>query len=490
MSESVRTISRSFAVAVTAAASLFLGCCMVVAARQWFVGDDFAFLWLAQQPRNWGEVFLPLGPRLWWSYRPLTTDVFFSVCLWLFHYDPFGYLAVSLALHFLTGFVVYRLARQCGFDARVAMVTALLSVSRFPFLSEGFWISDAQYTITMFFYTACVTLVMDYAQSSRRSLQLAACVALVLTLLSNEMGASLGGVVVLLSWYADGFGLSLRGLRRTFGRVLPLLVIAAAYLVLRTQVIGPTQVPSGYGWSVGWHMLVNSGLGLFFVLGNQWAYSVGALLLVVAGFVAVSSRGRAPRGSLRSLLAVSAVALGWIALGLLPYVGLRVTHPRFAMPIQIPACLLLGAFVNALSKTVSAKHPTVVELGLLTLLVLSVPYRVLWEQASAAKGASAKQLVELISKRSADLPIGSTVVVRYGGEGLCGAAEADEFRARIFGGAALPAFFDPKRLGLYLVDVSQPPPGYVHCPPCMFLDLKPGLVVTAAEPAPPADAVP
>ncbi len=431
-------------------------------------------------------MFVPLGPRLWWSYRPLTTDVFFSLCFWLFNRNPFGYLAVSLSMHFLTGLVVYRLARQFGFETRVAVLTALLSISRYPSLTEGFWISVCQYTATMFFYALSLSLFIDYARSTRIAFQIASCITLILTLLSNELGATLAAVAVLTSLYLDEFSFSPDRLMRALRRTAPQVTITAAYLVFRTKVIGPAYTPPVYQWVAGWHILVHYFWALVFVFGGERIWLLEGLVPVVAALLAIAW-SRDSRGALvKPLLAVSVVSIGWIGVGMLPYVGMPFVHPRFVMAIELPVCLLCGACLNAFSRVYASKHQAVVEGVLVAVLVLSLPYRATWDRVAHPKSEPVQHLVWLIRQNAARLPKGATVVVLYGANGLSSAAEAQDFRARVFGGAVLQAFYADKELKLYLLDVSQPPPKDLQCPPCLFLDLKPGEVLEPAAQGPAA----
>jgi hypothetical protein len=479
--------SAVFVCVAIAVVILLIAWCAYAASREWFVGDDFWFLALAQYPkswRNWAEIFLPFGPRHWWSYRPLTTGVFFSVCFRLFGRDPFGYLAASLSMHLLTGLVVYRLGRQFGFESRVAVLTALLSISRYPSLTEGFWISVCQYTVTIFFYVLSLSLFIDYVRTGRIGFQVVSCAALVLTLLSNEMGATLVAVVVLTSVYLDGFSIGSGRWGATLRRVAPQVAITAVYLVFRGELIGPAEVPPMYRWVAGWHILANYYRALVFVFGAEPAALLGGLVPVIAALAAlVSSRDK--RGVVaRALLGVSAVTSGWVVVGILPYVGMPFAHPRFSLSIEVPVCLLCGACLNAFATVYSARSRALVEGVLLAVLLLSLPYRATWDVATHPKGDTAKRLVSLLRERSANLSKGTAVVIRYGGNGLGTARESQEFWARVFGGAVFWAFFGDKDLGFHLVDVTRPPPEDLKCPPCIFFDLEPGQVLAPAAPAP------
>jgi hypothetical protein len=467
--------SRPFAAASIGIAILIVAWFAFAASREWFAADDFWFLPAADGPKSWLKIFVPLEPRVWWSYRPVSIDVFFALGVRLFDRNPFGFLAASLSMHLLTGLVVYRLGRQFGFDTSVAVVTALLSVSRYPSLTEGLWVSVCQYTITIFFYTLSVSLFIDYARSKRIGLLLASCATLILTLLSNEMGATLAAVIVLTSLYLDGFSFSPPQLARTLRRAAAHVIITAAYILFRTMVIGPAGRSPLYQWVAGWHIAVNYFWSLVFVLGPDRTWLFAGAVPFLAVLAALASSAGTRRTVAQPLLATAVLTVGWTMAAMLPYLGMPYPHRRFAMSIEVPVCLLCGACFNAFARAYSARHRVAVEVGLLVVLLLSFPYGAAWEAASNPRGETARRLVSLVGDEHASLPKGAAVVVRYGAQGLASAAESEEFRARVLDGIVFWAFYPGKELKLYILDARRPPPPGLTCPPCLLLNLEPGL---------------
>jgi len=442
-----------------------------VARHEWFFADDFAFLAVTQRPQNWLANFIPLGPRWWWSYRPLTTDVFFALGYKLFRQDPYGYLMMSLSMHFSMGLVVYQLGRQFGFDVRAALFTAVLSISRYASLTEGFWISISQYTVTLFFYTLSLSLFFGFARSHRIALQIASCVSMVLALLSNEMAVTLGGVIVLVSLYVGRFNLSLRTLGTTLHQTLPQLMITIVYLIFRTQIIGKADVPGIYQWTLTSEIPKCYFVALTFVFGRHygslWILAVPFFMAIAALVMCGDKRGTL----LASLLGVSAVSLGWITLTLLPYVTMF-PHPRFALPIEVPVSLLLGGAMNAFSSVYAGRHARAVEALVLGVVLLAIPYPALLDRSTQMRGAVAKQLVSLIREKHADIPKGTAVVVL---SDAASESEVESFRSAVFGGAVLNAFFAEKELSLRVLK-RKDLPGDLKCPPCLFLRLRDGVI--------------
>jgi len=459
----------SIAVAIVAWAA-------AVARHEWFFADDFVFLAFAHKPQDWLANFIPLESRSWWSYRPLTTDVFFAIGYRLFRDDPYGYLVMSLSMHFLTGLVVYRLGRQFGFDVRAATLTALLSISRYASLTEGFWISVCQYTVTLFFYTFSLSLFFSFARSNRIVLQIASCVSMILALLSNEIAVTLAAVVVFVALYVAQFRLSTGSLVTIVRQTLPQLTIAVVYLIFRTRVISRADVPSLYHWTLGWQIPWNAFWASVYVFGRDpgalWVCVV-PLLMALAALVTGGDRRRALTAS---LLGVVAVNLGWIIVILLPLVGMPSPHARFALPIEVPVCILLGAAVNAFTSVYARRHPVVVEALILAVLMIAFPYPAALDRPYEANGAPAKRFVTLLRQQYPNIQKGTTVVVLSDD---VSANEADTFRDAIFGGAVLNAFFAEKELTLRILKEGEN--GDFVCPPCVFVRLKPG---TLNEPGP------
>jgi hypothetical protein len=386
-----------------AAVAVFLvACSVIIAHREWFVGDDFAFLTNAQRPHHWGDIFLPFGRRVWWSYRPLTTDVFFTLGFRAFGHDAFGYLLITLLVHYLRGPVVYRLARQLGFGVPVAVLSALLSVSRYPGTTQGFWISSVQYSAANLFFLLSVSLFLDYARSGRLRLQLGACAGFVFTLLCNESGATLPPVLLLVSAYADGFRLQVGTATRWLRRLAPHLAILAVYLVFRLRLIGPAALgkPADvYGTEFGWNILQNYGRYILFVFGDNPVELAIAGLIVLGLIVLLRWRGLAAAQG-RWLIDINVLCAAWILVAMLPYAGFspdqmfRFFSPafgfmasRFSMHIEAPACLLFASYLEALWQREGQRYTRLIEIGLVCLLVAALPYRQLWTRFHSPQGA-------------------------------------------------------------------------------------------------------
>ncbi len=470
-----RTVSQGYVAVLAALATGLVTACLILAWQQWFYADDFYFLWRATQPHDWVNDFAPLSARPWWSYRPLTIDVYFRACRWLFGGDPFGYLAVSLAFHFATGGVVYRLSRQFGLPQPIGLATALMSVSCYPSLNQVLWVSVSQYTIALFFSTLSVSLHLDYLRNGTRVCLPAALGAYVLTLLANEAGVTVAGVVMLAAWRQAGFPMSWCGLGRAVRPTLPALVVLGVYAIFRTRVLGPAAVPAVYTWELDGRVFHRFAAALLFVFGSDQTAALLALLAtaVVAVLGMRRTNWRSPGGA-------AVVAAGWLVLNALPFVGLPMVHPRFAMPLVAPACLLVGACLRPWGQAGVVVRRWPLELLLVLFCLVLLPWSTLWYHPEVVRGAWTRGFAAWVDQRTAHLSPGATVVVRYGGPGLASAADAEEFRSRVFGGALFGAVFPSRQLALAMVDSRQPSMSPA-LPQAAVLDLGPGLALLESD---------
>ena len=476
-----------FVLLVLGVGVLLAAACVLVARRQWFVSDDFLFLFVAQKPKDWlvwTHTFFPFEGRLWWSYRPLSIDVFFYLCFRAFGFDPFGYILVVLAIHFCSGLIVYRLSTQLGFDHRVAALTALLSVTRYPSTTDCFWISAFQHVGTKCLFLLTVSVFLDYVRTGRWHHQLASCATLELALLCNESAATLPVVLLLVVLCEADCGVSLGARLARIFKVLPQVILTAAYLVMRLKLFGPVTIPLPpmYTPALGWHIIGNCRQYLLFVFDNDPLKLEVAVAAAAAILVIVVADPQRRRELLASLLRCNLLCAGWILTALVPFVGFGWTFYRFAINIEAPMCLLFGAYVNALWQRCSPQHARLLEGLLLGVIVSALPYRTLSLRANEPQGLPIERFVALMQSKHPHLQPGACVVVLYGAPGLASPAEAEDFRFRADFGYVLKALYREENLALDLYDARQGVPPWVRQRRCVLLALRPGLQIEIADP--------
>jgi hypothetical protein len=464
------------------AALVIVSLCLWVASREWFTRDDFAFLAYVQStdPWSWRQVFLPLEERFWPFYRPLSMETYFWVGHRLFGLNAFGFFTLSLGLHFLSAGLVFRLARQLGFDTRVALVTALLAVSRHGTLAEIFYGSVFMYVGEVFFSLLSITFFLDHLRTRRVAAQVVSCLGLVLALGCNEVAVTIPALLVWLGWGSGRASLARGGWRRLLGAALPQAILVALYLVFRFHWIAPAESPALYSPSLGAHVPFNAARLLFFVLGNASTLLV-AVALGVALVVAVAAR-RDPRVAgwlLRTALATA----GWTATLLAPFALLPFAQARWAMPLAAPVCLFFGALLEAFWRAWAPRRERVVEVALLCLVLVSFPYAALRARASDPLGAHPRAILEWIETQQPRPSPRAILVLLFGVPGLASAEDAEHFRYLAYGGGVLNAADPQTRRVMRFVDLSRRPGRSAMRPDSVYLLLRPDLDLERAAPA-------
>ena len=380
-----------------------------VASREWFYGDDFIFLRLAQLPHDWLQVFVPLQPRLWWSYRPLTVETFFAAGFAVAGLHAFPYLLAVVVVHFATGLVLFRIALRLGFERTTAFFAGCLFVLMYPSLHEIFWASAFQPVAAIFFYLLAVACFLAYLDQRRLRWLFASLAFQVLLGLSNELGVTLPGIIAVLA-FARG-ARSLRG--RVFAAIRftwPYALILAAYLAFRFVVLPPGRMAAPdfyYSPSFGLHILRNLGQYFLLLTHEYWLHGAVASSILAAGWIAAL---RSPdRDSLRALGRRTALTMAWMVLAMTPFLGIWYAHQRMVMVIEAPFCLLIAAHLEAVWSHWGRQHPQVLEWSIVLILAAAVPYQTLWERGVKPVGGLNRQIVRVMQEHYPEPTPGSCV---------------------------------------------------------------------------------
>jgi len=428
------------------------------ASFQWFFADDFVFLRLAQQNRSWWEVLLPIRGRLWWSYRPLTTDVFFATAHAVFGLQPLGYLLTSQVVHLATGVVVYRVCRQLRLSVPAAIAAGIFSRFRYPSISEILWASAFQYTGAAFFSTLSVSLFLDWVRLSKCRAYFAASLSFVLALLSNEWTVGMPVVPALATVFLRRPSHSAwRSAWRSLLEVLPFVLMAAAFLVARFFVFEPPamKAPPVYNLKLGLNVPHNLWVLAQASLGGRLQTAVFFLPLVIPLALATSRRSELPPRIWAALKLVGSFSLAWALTVSLPVAMLGFAHPRLAIPSEVPLSILWGGAVDVCRRSL-VPYRKVFDLLLVAALVAAVPYGTLRNAVLTPRGQLAKTLVRQLGDRETEVPAGARVIVLFGGEGMGTRRDAERIRVETFGGAALRVWYPQKALTLEIHEATKP----------------------------------
>jgi hypothetical protein len=475
MSTTGSTASRGFLLGCTLAAVAIALACAWVASLEWFSRDDFAFLARVQRvdPWSWRAVFLPFDERFWTFYRPLGMETYFYLGFQLFGLEASGYFAVSLAFHFASGALVYRIGRQLGFDLRVALVTALLAVSREPTLGEIFYGSVFHFVISVFFTLLSITCFLEYAAGEGRRWQVASCFALGLALLCNEVNATTPALLALAA-------LGTRRPERRFARrvmlaVAPQLLLVALYLAFRFLLLAPVTMPTVYTLVLHPNVLRNTAIHVLHVFGGIGPLAVAALLGAALLVSAPDRRERARLGRL------AAMAIGWTAVVLAPFALIPFPQERYAMLAVPPVCLLIGALLDSFWRIAGGRYPRAFEVVLVVAVLASIPFGLLAQQAANPRGDAPRCIVRAIEAQQPAIASDARLVVLYGTPELAAFEQAVAFRYLAYNGMVVDAVYPETTMSMRFHDLSQRSPRKVIRPRSFYFQLSASLEVEPAD---------
>lgn len=462
------------------AALLVVVPCAWIASLEWFSRDDFAFLVHVQRtdPWLWSDVFLPLGRRFWPFYRPLGMETYFWAAYRVFGLHAAGFFAVSLAVHFASGVLVHRIARQWGFAAPSALAAALLSVSRPPTLVEIHYGSVFHYVASRFFGLAALALFQRDLRGGSRPARAGSCAALGLALLCNEVNAALPLLLVLGALATEPRERAVPAALRAARRALPQLALVGGYLAFRFWLLAPSELREIHTPTLGAHVARNAWAELAAVFGGPAGLAAAAAL---AGAIAVGLR-RAGRlgGEGRRALRTSAACFGWLVVAGAPFATLPFPQLRYAMLLEPPASLLVAAWLDAGFRVAARRRPRTAELAVAALAIAAIPFGTLAARLAQPVAAPVLRLLDAIESLPG-LRDDARVVLLYGAPGLADTQRALELRYLAYNGAVLPAAHPETEMSLRFHDLAQRPPRAVTRPGTHYLVLRGDARVVAAD---------
>lgn len=449
-------IPLGFTAGVVGVIGVFVAGCLLVSSREWFVADDFAFLFRIQQVEPWSWLDIRTAFKsFWWPfYRPLGMESFYYANYRLFGVHFTGFVVTALLVNLVTGWLVYRIAVGLGFDARAAAAAAVLSITSYATTLGLFRPSRFQYTSVIFFVALSVTLFLEYLRRGHVRHQVAGCAALALGLLCNEVMLMVPGILALISLCTEHRVATWRAVFRAIRRVSPQLLVVVVYLPLRFGLFDLRDPPRFYRPSFGPHIVRNVGDQLLYVFGSYAAliFAVSlAVLVLTAACLHSEGRDRATGWLVR----VSFLCIGWMALALMPFVLLPRGEVRWSALLSIPMGLFFASYADLVWRTWGRCHPRTIELGLVGLLLVSLPYEALWQKARDPTGAEMKRLKEVMEPYVGRPGIPTRFLILYGSPELGTGRTLLRFRASLFGGMMPYAIFPWNTVKLEFVDLTK-----------------------------------
>lgn len=167
----------------------------------------------------------------------------------LFGLDPLGYHVASLVVLGGAAVAVYLLCRELGLSPWGAAVAALVYGTHASLALVSAWVSAVNSPLAVLFSTAAVTVALR-RQTWKGGI--AATTLILLALGSREIAVIPAFGVLIMLVARDGIG----ALRSHVGRLAPVLVPSAVFVVLRATLVD-TSPADPYHLSVGWHMRDN-----------------------------------------------------------------------------------------------------------------------------------------------------------------------------------------------------------------------------------------
>jgi len=449
-------IPLAFTAGVVGALGVFVAGSLLVSSREWFAADDFAFLFHVQQvePWSWLDIRTAFEAYWWPFYRPLGMESFYYANYRLFGLNFTPFVLAALFVNLVTGWLVYRIALGLGFDVRAAMFAAVLSITRHATTLGLFRPSHFQYTSAIFFVALSVTLFLEYLRRGQARYQIACCAALALGLLCNEVMLMVPGILALVSLCTEHRGAPGLAATRAIRRVSPQLVVAVAYLPLRFGLFDLRDPPDAYQLFFGPHIVRNIGAQLLYVFGSHAALIVAVSLAVLA-LAAACLRSEGRERAAGWLFRVNLLCIGWMALMLTPFVLFPHGVVRWSTVLSIPMGLFFASYADLIWRIWGRRFPRTIELALVGLLLLSLPYEALKQKTHDPTGAEVKKLKEIMEPNLGVEGIPTRFLVLYGSPDLATNRTLRGFSIKLFGGMMPYAVFPWNTVELEFVDLSK-----------------------------------
>ncbi len=359
-----------------------------------FVYDDRAQVLNNPEITTWHSVLSYFGGDVWSTYDPTHVQnyyrplffVWFRINYLFFHLNPMGWHLAAVALHVVVSVLAFRLCLGLTSDRTLALMAALLFAAHPIHIESVAWISGTTDPLMCVLLLGAALCFLRWLRAAGLGSLLATAALFAAALLVKEPAIMLLPLLALLAvLYApgadgaanaskddasendatkDGAGGLSRNLTRTtalLGGVLPLAVLAAAYLALRAHLLGSaahavnqlsaTQILltlPGIAFFYMRQALVPVGLSLLYDLPAQSQPTWNGFwmpLLVVAAFGFLLAWWCARPNRLRpALLAASGIWLCW----LLPEFNLQwmpigeLAHDRYLYLPVLGLCLMVA----------------------------------------------------------------------------------------------------------------------------------------------------
>jgi hypothetical protein len=240
----------------------------------------------------------------------------------------------------------------------------------------------------------------------------AASVAMLATLLSNELGMTLPGPLVLLAVYFGSGDVRTR-LLGAVRAAAPMIVILGLYLPFRYVLIGASFLPTpGLNLPhLGWHIAWNVPNFLRILTKRSGALQILMLLVVATGWLCAAALRR--DGALELLGRRFLLVSGWLLCAMVPFLGAYFVHHRAAIVLEGPFSLLVAIHLDPIVRAAATRHASrLVEATMVALLLVAFPYQAIGEQLGNPRGQINRDLLAILAAEPGGVPAGACVRIQ------------------------------------------------------------------------------
>lgn len=153
-----------------------------------YTNDDFFLLKIARvrTPLDYFGFFNPLqGPEGLGMYRPLTTQVFYSLA-WFLNLNPLTLHIISFLFFIGVIILIYKFVLELGFRKRLALISVFLYSLSASHFAHFYYLATFQEIGMTFFSLFSILLFIKYYFKKNKVIYILSFTAFILSLLSKE----------------------------------------------------------------------------------------------------------------------------------------------------------------------------------------------------------------------------------------------------------------------------------------------------------------
>jgi hypothetical protein len=329
-------IDRQFSLFIAFALAYTAGLIIAYSQNYFLIYDDTALISYASQ-LSIADIF---SQALIGFYRPAVFALLKGQYIFFGWDNPGGYSAVSMAAHAISTITFYQLLKDLQFENAAVLAASLFLAS--PWATEAtFWMSSQFDVFSVTFSMTSFLLFARYLEQRSTTLLLVSLALFAVALLCKETSVVLPLFYAAIAVRKQG----LRPLSQLIGPLVPFVVAAATYLVLRSSIL--SSLGGAYGSIENLYLRANLkettksfAEALLFLDGKffyraaplSFVYTTGVLVCLAAALV-------------RPLVAATGIVLLAAALAPVLWAGastLSTANGRFLYMPGLPWCLLVG----------------------------------------------------------------------------------------------------------------------------------------------------